>query len=259
MIRGENFKINDAQIEIVPTAEDIAERLGFEYVGRVATKPNLTTLTATGKSPEMWYDWLASYEESKPGTFAEVRFRNLDDYSEHDENGLCSLVPLEHPVSYRTYMAPKVAALGIKESLFPDEQNHINPGTYDQQIRASGGIDFAVLGIGPDHACGFNFDGQAAFDSVSRCVSVSELTRATNANLNGTSIDLMPTDALTVGVRTVMNSREIWTIASGAAKSEPIARAVYEDVSPAITATVLRTHDNHRFLIDEAAAQLLDL
>lgn len=256
MIGAETLTVNGARMEIAPDYNTLSSRLAEVYVGRVAVKPNLVTMTPTGESPLGWYTRLAERAEKQIGIFGNVNFFNLDEYCVV-KNGDCELLPADDERSYRFYMRGIAASLGVAGSYFPGAENYLRPGTYDKQIADAGGIDFAVLGLGPDHACGFNFAG-SPIDSVTRHVAVSQITRKVNATITEiASAEEIPTDAITAGVGTVMRAKEAWTIAYGQRKSEPIYRALYEPISADNPATFLRRHPNHVFLIDEAAASMI--
>jgi glucosamine-6-phosphate deaminase len=125
---------------------------------------------------------------------------------------------------------------------------------YEREIRAAGGVDLCVLGIGRNGHIGFNEPG-APFDSRTRVVRLAETTRRVNAtDFEG---ERAPERAISVGMRTICDSREVLLLASGANKAGAVAAAVCGEVSEAVPASALRRHPNVVFLLDRDAASAL--
>jgi glucosamine-6-phosphate deaminase len=115
-------------------------------------------------------------------------------------------------------------------------------------------VDLCVLGIGRNGHIGFNEPG-ASFDSRTRVVRLAEITRRVNAtDFEG---ERAPERAISVGMRTISDSREILLLASGANKARAVAVAVGGEVSEDVPASALRRHPNVAFLLDRDAASAL--
>jgi len=123
---------------------------------------------------------------------------------------------------------------------------------YEQAIRDSGGIDIQILGIGKTGHIGFNEPG-SGIDSRTRLIALDTVTRR-DAAADFFGEDNVPTEAITMGVATIMEAREIALIATGEHKSEIIRRAVEGEPDPDVAATYLQLHPNAVFYVDPAAA-----
>jgi len=122
---------------------------------------------------------------------------------------------------------------------------------YEGRIRAAGGIDLQLLGIGTNGHIGFNEPGSTR-DSRTRRVVLAESTRTAYAD----SFDgAPPTHALTVGVATIIEARRLRLLAFGERKAEIVARFLRDPVSAEVPATFLRGHPDLELVLDAAAAE----
>ena len=126
---------------------------------------------------------------------------------------------------------------------------------YDEAIEAAGGIDLQLLGIGNDGHIGFNEPG-TPFGSTTHHIKLTEMTREANKRFFS-SIDDVPTHAITMGIKTVMNARRIILIAIGEDKADIIAKAFLGKVIPMVPASVLQLHPFVEVYLDGAAAAKL--
>jgi glucosamine-6-phosphate deaminase len=244
--------INGVAIEVVRDYEALSQTAAKWVLSKVAQTPETRLLVPTGTTPEGLYALLS---EEPQETFDGVTFFNLDEYCEPDDENGYRFLDEEDTRSYRHYMSSHILrALPTIRSFFPGIENVDAPGSYDRLISNSGGIDLAINSIGEDgHVFGFNIPG-SAFDSVTRLIQLNESTRTVNEGLTGATI---PTHAISTGIATGLAAREVITILAGERKADILRRVVWDDISPAIPATVLRQHPNHTFIVDEAAASKL--
>lgn len=126
---------------------------------------------------------------------------------------------------------------------------------YEAAIRAAGGIDLQLLGIGKTGHIGFNEPGSGG-DSRTRRISLDPITRK-DAAADFFGEDNVPREAITMGVGTILEAREILILATGEHKAEIIRRAVEGEVDLEVAATFLQRHPNTTCYIDRAAAALL--
>ena len=124
---------------------------------------------------------------------------------------------------------------------------------YEAAIRDAGGIGLQLLGIGETGHIGFNEPG-SPLDSRTREVVLTARTREQNAAMFGGRAEDVPSRALTMGVGTILEAREILLLVTGASKAAMLARALQGPVTPAVTASALRTHPCCTVVADEAAA-----
>jgi glucosamine-6-phosphate deaminase len=144
------------------------------------------------------------------------------------------------------------------------ENVHIPPGDvpraevedaaqrYELEIRRAGGIDFQILGIGKTGHIGFNEPGSGA-DSRTRLVTLDTVTRR-DAAADFFGEEFVPREAITMGVATILDAREIAIIATGEHKAGIVERAVEGDVDVEVAATFLQGHPNTTFYLDRSAA-----
>jgi glucosamine-6-phosphate deaminase len=126
---------------------------------------------------------------------------------------------------------------------------------YERLIAESGGIDLQLLGIGQNGHLGFN-EPLSSFRSRTRVKILSPVTRAQNAPLFPRP-DLVPHSAITLGVKTILESRRCLLLATGKEKSSIVARAMEGPITSMISATALQMHDNCSIVLDEMAASQL--
>ena len=126
---------------------------------------------------------------------------------------------------------------------------------YDNEINEAGGIDIQLLGIGNNGHIGFNEPG-TPFGSITHVVELHESTREANARFFE-SIDEVPTHAVTMGIKTVMNAKKVILIATGKAKAPIVKEFIQGPVTEEVPASVLQLHPNVEIFLDHEAASLL--
>ena len=214
-------------------------------------KPTVLGL-ATGSTPLPLYAELIRLHQEEKVSFRSVLTFNLDEYE--------GLGPT-HPQSYRRFMEENLfrhldiptTNIHIPDGLTQDAAKHCVG--YEAAIRAAGGIDLQILGIGRTGHIGFNEPPSAA-DSRTRWVHLDEVTRRDNSVFFG-DLAQVPHGALTMGVATIMEARRIELIAFGEAKADIVRRAMKEAPSPGCPATWLQRHPGCTFHLDAAAAKTL--
>ena len=214
-------------------------------------KPTVLGL-ATGSTPLPLYAELIRLHRTEKLSFRSVLTFNLDEYE--------GLGPT-HPQSYRNFMEENLfrhldipaANIRIPDGLTKDATKHC--ADYEAAIRAAGGIDLQILGIGRTGHIGFNEPPSAA-DSRTRRVHLDEMTRRDNSIFFG-DLTKVPHGALTMGVATILEARRVELIAFGEAKAEIVHRAMKTTPSPDCPATWLQQHPRCTFHLDAAAARAL--
>lgn len=236
---------------IVDSRQKIAESAAQGYVSFIQNKPNAVLGLATGSTPEELYAELIRLNQEGKVSFRDVKTFNLDEY--------CGL-PVDHPQSYRYFMQDK-----LFDHIDIDPQNTYVPDgfrtsdedllAYDRAIAEAGGIDLQLLGIGVNGHIAFNEPG-TPFDSLTHVVELTEKTRQVNSRFFN-SINEVPTHAICMGMRTIMNTQNIILIALGENKAEAVRDTVYGEVTPMCPSSVLQLHPNVTIFVDEEAASLL--
>jgi glucosamine-6-phosphate deaminase len=220
----------------------------------VTVKPDAVLGLATGSSPLGVYDELVRRHRAGAISFVRAAAFLLDEYI-----GL----PPDHPESYRSFITRHFTGL-----VDIDPGNvHVPDGAaidvsaacadYEARIRAAGGVDLQVLGIGVDGHLGFN-EPTSSLASRTRVKTLTEQTRSDNQRFFG-DLDEVPRHVVTQGIGTILDARHLVLIAIGAGKAQPIARAVEGPVASICPASAIQLHRRVTVVVDEAAAADLTL
>jgi glucosamine-6-phosphate deaminase len=206
---------------------------------------------ATGSTPVGVYRELIRMHQHEGLSFADVLTFNLDEYYPMDPESIHS---------YHRFMWENLFA----HLDLPRENVHLPRGDlprdaaeeecrrYEEEIRSAGGIDLQILGIGRTGHIGFNEPGSGA-ESRTRLVTLDLVTRKdTAADFFGE--ENVPREAITMGVETIFEAREILILATGEHKAAIVRRAVEGEVDHEVAATFLQQHPNTAFYLDRAAA-----
>src|SRR6266576_1269392 len=229
----------------------IADRVVQVIRREVAAKGRCVLGLATGSTPLGIYRELIRRHQAGEVDFAAIVTFNLDEYYP---------MPPDSPHSFRRYMwenffgqvnvAPE--HVHIPDGGVPRERLAQACAAYEQAIADAGGIDFQLLGIGKSGHIGFNEPGSPP-DSRTRLVTLDNVTRK-DAAADFFGEDNVPHEAVTMGVATILEAREIALIATGEHKAAIVQRAVEGEVSPDVAATFLQRHPSAVAYLDLAAA-----
>ena len=232
----------------------VAERI-IEVIQReTRAKGKVVLGLATGSTPLGVYEDLIRRHQAGDVDFARVVTFNLDEYY--------PMSP-ESAHSYHRYMWENFFAhvniakenVHIPDGTMPRERVGEACAAYEEAIRAAGGIDFQLLGIGKTGHVGFNEPGSDA-SSRTRIVTLDTLTRK-DAAADFFGVENVPREAITMGVATILDAKEIALLATGEHKSGIVARAVEGEISTDVAATFLQRHPTVSFYLDlPAAAEL---
>jgi len=237
------------EIILQPSAERAVGLTAQLIAKSVRENPRLALGLATGRTMEAVYARLARMHREDALDFRKVRTFNLDEYV-----GL----PADDPHSYRHYMTRhffEPVGIPAHHTFLPDgmaQDLDAECRAYEEKIKALGGIDLQLLGIGNDGHIGFN-EPLSALMSRTRPKALSPETLAQNGPLFGDPTR-MPRRALTMGVGTILESRRALMLVTGAAKADILAQAVEGPITSMISATALQLHPHCVVIADEAAA-----
>ena len=209
---------------------------------------------ATGSSPIGVYNQLIDFHKNDKLSFKNVVTYNLDEYYGLEKN---------HKQSYHQFMDEQLFNhidisrdnINIPDGKF--NKNNIDKycKDYENMINSQGGIDIQILGIGANGHIGFNEPGSNT-NSVTRLVKLDYQTRY-DARLDFNGIKNVPSSAITMGIKTILKSKRIILIAWGLGKSNAVKKAVELKQSVKVPASLLQSHDNVTFILDESSASLL--
>ena len=218
----------------------------------VILKPDCVLGLATGSTPIGMYRQLIDWYNKGDIDFSQVHTVNLDEY--------LGLAPT-HDQSYRYFMQ---ANLFDHVNVKPENTNVPNGlaqdpeaecARYNQVIASLGGIDVQVLGMGHNGHIGFN-EPEEAFEMATHVVHLTDDTINSNARFFA-SRDQVPRQALTMGIKSIMQARHILVVVSGADKADIVKAAFTGPVTPKVPASILQMHPHVSLVADEAALSLL--
>lgn len=232
----------------------VAERIAKIIKGKQSVGERAVIGLATGSTPKGVYKELVRLHKDEGLSFRNVSTFNLDEYY--------PILPIDDQ-SYVSFM---------KNNLFnhidiDSDYVHIPDGTlsiegiqaycdlYEQKIVDFGGLDIQLLGIGRTGHIGFNEPG-AVSDSRTRLVTLNDITRE-DAKDDFGGKEKVPTQAITMGVQTITQAKEVILMALSSRKAEIIKKALEGEVSADIPATFLQRLSNVEYILDSEAASLL--
>ena len=234
---------------IIDSAENIAALAAQQYVALLKRKPNAILGGATGSTPLGLYAELVRLNKAGEISFKDASSFNLDEYVGLDGS---------HGQSYRYFMDHNLfdhIDIDKARTHVPSGIDVSDPAAYDKEIAAAGGVDLQLLGIGNNGHIGFNEPG-TPFGSLTHIVELTESTREANKRFFN-SIDEVPTHAVTMGVKTVMQARSIILMAIGPAKAPIMKEMLQGPVTEKVPASVLQLHPDVTVYMDYEAAKLL--
>jgi len=234
------------------TYEELSREAGRIVADRLRRKPTLVLGLATGSSPLGLYRELIRLHREEGLDFSKVTTFNLDEYV-----GL----PPDHGQSYHYFMLENL----FKHINVDRRYVHIPQGMagdidvfcewYEKQITECGGIDLQILGIGPNGHIAFNEPG-SSLGSRTRVKTLMGTTRQANARFFSNP-DEVPKYAITMGVGTIMDARELILVANGTGKADAIRAAVEGPITAMCPASIIQMHRKAFVVLDQGAASKL--
>lgn len=219
---------------------------------QVILNPACVLGLATGSTPIGMYQQLIDWYNKGDLDFSQVKSVNLDEY--------VGLAPT-HDQSYRYFMQHNLfdhvnidpANTNVPNGLASDPEAECQ--RYNEVIRSMGGIDIQVLGMGHNGHIGFNEPGQA-FELETHVVDLTERTIEANARFFA-SKDEVPKRAITMGIKSIMQARQILVVVSGESKADIVKAAFTGPVVPEVPASILQMHPDVVLVGDKAALSKL--
>ena len=228
--------------------EELSVKAARIVAGQIHVKPNCVLGLATGSTPVGMYKKLIEMNVSGEIDFSEVTSFNLDEYYP---------IKKDNRQSYQYFM---------NENLF----NHINIDKentpipngeaedsiaecklYEKSIKQHGGIDLQILGIGQNGHIGFN-EPDACLNSFTHLTNLTESTLEANSRFF-TDNEVIPTQALTMGISSILNAKKIILLASGASKHRVVTELMNDTINTNFPASMLKTHPDVVLICDKEA------
>ncbi len=221
----------------VESYEELSKKAAGIIAAQVIMKPDCVLGLATGSSPLGTYANLAKMCDAGELDFSKVTSVNLDEYAGLDGT---------HDQSYRYFMDTNLFSKvnivkdktfvpsGIADDLVKEGEE------YDKLIESLGGIDLQLLGIGLDGHIGFN-EPDSVFTAETHPVKLDESTIEANARFFASKDDV-PRQAITMGMKSIMQAKKILLIANGQNKKAILEKAFNGPVDPMVPASILQLH-----------------
>jgi glucosamine-6-phosphate deaminase len=240
-------------ISLCDTPQDVADLAAQRVIDLLHDRPRAVLGLPTGRTPIAMYDQIAARVAAGEVDFAGVTTFNLDEFVG---------IGAEHEGSYRAYMRTHL----FDRVKLPAGQGHVLDGLaadpdaeclrFEQAITEAGGIDLMILGLGSNGHIGFNEpDTQLVADT--HRVALLASSREANAVFFGNDVAQVPTEAMTMGIGTILKSRRIMLLVTGAGKADTVAAMINGPVTTQLPASFLQLHREVELICDrDAAAQL---
>lgn len=241
------------EVIILPAAQGVGTSAAGIISRLVAAKPGAVLGLASGDSVKRVYAELGLAHLRQGLDFSRVTTFNLDEYV-----GLSR----SHPASFAAFMEKhflsRVNVERLRVHLPPSEGDDLAGlcEQYERDIRAAGGIDLQLLGIGREGHLGFN-EPTSSLASRTRIKTLTSATREANRGAFGA--DEVPLHVITMGIGTILEARHCLLVADGAAKADAVVRMVEGPLSAMVPASALQMHPHVTVIVDEAAAAKLSL
>ncbi|QJX46853.1 glucosamine-6-phosphate deaminase [Hymenobacter taeanensis] len=236
----------DSEQASIAVARQIAQLISQ----RAAEQRSCVLGLATGSTPTRLYEELVRLHREEGLSFRHVITFNLDEYFPMPPDSLQSYVRFMHEYLFDHLDIP-AAQIHIPDGTIPQERVAEFCQQYEAQIRAAGGIDLQILGIGRTGHIGFNEPGSGA-NSRTRLITLDHITR-TDAASDFYGEENVPRRAITMGVGTILEARQIVLLAWGEGKAAVVKRMVEGEMTDSVPATYLQKHPNVQVVLDQAA------
>ena len=231
---------------------DMSRKAANIIAAQVILKPDCVLGLATGSTPIGTYKELIKGYENGDLDFSLVKTANLDEYRGLEKS---------NDQSYDYFMKDNLFNhininfdnLNIPNGEKPDAEEECK--RYEEVVKALGGQDLQLLGMGHNGHIGFN-EPADEFPKETHCVDLQESTIQANKRFFE-KVEDVPTQAYTMGIGTIMQAKKILVIASGVDKAEIVKKAFFGPITPQVPASILQLHPDVTVVVDEAAGSLI--
>ena len=238
------------RISIFSDERALARALTDRVAAALAARPTLVLGLPTGRTPVLFYEDLSSRVERGAVNLSRAATFNLDEFV-----GITSA----HRGSFRHFMN---SHLFNRVNLSPERIHFLDGAAadtteecarYEREIAAAGGIDLQILGLGTNGHIGFN-EPAPALEARTHRVRLEEETRAANAQLFAGDPAQVPAEALSMGLATILQARQIVLVATGTTKAAIVERLLRGPITTDLPGSFLQLHGDVDVMLDEAAA-----
>jgi len=236
---------------------EISKTAAKKVADLIRSKPTAVLGLATGSTPKGLYQELIRMHKDEGLDFSKVTTFNLDEY--------IGLTP-DHPESYIYFMRENLFnEINVDERFIHVPQGMLDINNipaieefcrwYEEEIKLAGGLDLQVLGIGANGHIAFNEPG-SSLGSRTRVKTLTDKTRLDNSRFFDDPEEV-PKYAITMGVGTIMEAKELLLLANGKAKANAIQMTVEGPITAMVPATIVQMHPKATLIVDEEAASEL--
>ena len=238
-------------VRVFKNAEEIGKAAAEIYAELLEKNPNAVLGLATGATPVPTYKNLIKMYEDGRISFKDVVTFNLDEYCGIDKNDKNSYYTFMHENLF-SHVDIKEENINFLDGNAADYEAESR--RYAEAIKAAGGIDLQLLGVGTNGHIAFNEPADEFTDEAFR-VTLTQSTIDSNQKYFG---DIpMPRYAMTMGIGSIMRSKRILLIATGEKKADAIKKMLSGEVTPRVPCSILNNHADTIIMLDEAAAGLI--
>jgi len=241
------------RIRVFDTADILARALAKQIAGALVAKPALVLGLSAGRTPIPLYRELVRLHRAGRADFCAATTFNLDEFV-----GLGAGDPRNYHAFMRRHLfdhvnlAPQRVHMLWGAAADPAREC----ARYERAIARAGGIDLQILGLGVNGHIGFNEPARALVAATHR-TRLRQATRRANAALFGHRTSAVPTEALSMGMATILHAQRIVLLATGASKAPCVERMIRGSVTPRVPASFLQLHRAADVWLDRAAASRL--
>ena len=232
--------------------QDLSRKAADLLAAQVLLKPDCVLGLATGSTPIGAYQELVRKYEAGALDFSQVTTFNLDEYRGLTPSDPQSYAYFRHHNLF-DHVNLRPGSTHLPDGLNPDPA--AESARYEAAIRAAGGVDLQLLGMGHNGHIGFN-EPCSEFPLDTHSVDLAESTIRANTRFFDSS-DQVPRQAYTMGIGTILRARRILIVVSGADKAEILKQAFYGPVTPQVPASVLQLHPDVTLVADTDALSAL--
>lgn len=231
--------------------EEMSEKAANIFAAQLTLKPDSVLGLATGSTPVGMYKKLAEKNKAGEIDFSAVRTFNLDEYYP---------IKRDNSQSYFTFMNENLFShinIDIANTHVPNGETddaETECKEYEEKLRAAGGVDLQVLGIGQNGHIAFNEPDDALF-SYTHVTGLTKSTIEANSRFFDSEKDV-PTQAITMGMASIMSAKKIVLLANGASKRDAVKELLNDKITTSVPATLLKTHPDVILICDKDAYAL---
>jgi len=239
------------RVLVFPDARAVARELARRVGQALRETPDLVLGLPTGRTPLLLYEELVTLHTQGHADFSRAITFNLDEFL-----GVHANDPRSYRAFMHRYLFDHVNADPLRTNFLDgavaDAQEECE--RYEREIDRVGGIDLQILGIGTNGHIGFN-EPAAELEARTHRVTLKPETRRSNAPLFGGDPERVPSEALSMGMGTILQARRAVLIATGPSKARSVERVVNGPITTLLPASFLQLHRNAEIFLDEDAAR----